>query len=271
MSVSVSAGATVMEIARVYAHRVDVLDRAHDDAVVVPVANDLHLVLFPPQHRFLDQDLADHRRLEPRLNLVVEARAVRDHRRPGAAQSERGPYDDRHADVGKGRPRLFQRVGSAAARRLQTDGVHGASEQVAVLGLGDGVAAGADHPRAAAVEGAVIGQRHRDVQGGLSAHGGQQRVRALPFDDASDDVGNDRLHIGRVGEAGIGHDRGRVRVHQDHAITFALKRAAGLSAGIVELARLPDDDGAGAEDQDRRDVGALRQPMRVPAPHPSSR
>ena len=37
-------------IAGVHAHRVDVLDRADDDAVVRLVAHDLHLELFPAEH-----------------------------------------------------------------------------------------------------------------------------------------------------------------------------------------------------------------------------
>ena len=32
---------------------------------------------------------------------------------------------------------------------------------------------------------------------------------------------------------------------------------AGLGAGVVELAGLADDDGAGADDEDLLDVGAL--------------
>ncbi len=43
----------------VHAHRVDVLDRADDDAVVVAVAHDLELELLPAGDRLLDQDLAD--------------------------------------------------------------------------------------------------------------------------------------------------------------------------------------------------------------------
>ncbi len=58
LSVSVWAGATVMRVARVHAHRVEVLDRADDHDVVVDVAHHLHLVLFPADDRLLDQHLA---------------------------------------------------------------------------------------------------------------------------------------------------------------------------------------------------------------------
>ena len=46
-------------VARVDAHRVDVLDRADDDGVVRAVAHDLELELLPAGHRLLDQDLGD--------------------------------------------------------------------------------------------------------------------------------------------------------------------------------------------------------------------
>ena len=40
-----------------YTHRVDVLDRADDDAVVVAVAYHLNLILLPAEQRLLNQHL----------------------------------------------------------------------------------------------------------------------------------------------------------------------------------------------------------------------
>ena len=42
-------------VAGVDAHRIDVLDRTHDDAVVRMIADDLHLEFLPAQHGFFDQ------------------------------------------------------------------------------------------------------------------------------------------------------------------------------------------------------------------------
>ena len=61
---SVCAGATVTRVAGVDAHRVDVLDRADDDDVVVAVAHHLELELAPAEHRLLDQHLVDRARRE---------------------------------------------------------------------------------------------------------------------------------------------------------------------------------------------------------------
>jgi hypothetical protein len=68
----------------------------------------------------------------------------------------------------------------------------------------------------------------------------------------------DRLDVGRVGHARVGHDRRRVAVDQDDAKALLAQGLAGLRAGVIELARLTDHDRPGADDQDALDVGALR-------------
>ena len=90
---------------------------------------------------------------------------------------------------------------------------------------------------------------HREVQGGLAAERGQQRVGALEGDDRLDGLEVERLDVGAVGHRGVGHDRGRVRVDQHHPVALGAQRAAGLGARVVELARLADHDRAAAEDQ----------------------
>src|SRR4029079_5629671 len=82
-----------------------------------------------------------------------------------------------------------------------------------------------------------------------------------------DDLRRDRLDISGVGEIGIGHDRRRVRVHQDDPVALFLEPLAGLRAGIVELTGLADDDRARADDQDRFDVGSLRHFYRFTSWH----
>ena len=97
----------------------------------------------------------------------------------------------------------------------------------------------------------------RGVQPGLAAHGRQQRVGAFLFDDLGYGFRGDGLDIGGVGKAGVGHDRGRVRVDQNDPVTFFPQRFAGLSAGIIEFAGLSNNNGARADNHDRLDVGTL--------------
>ena len=148
-------------------------------------------------------------------------------------------------------------VGEARLRRLEADLRHRLAEELAVLGLVDGLGVGADHLDAELVEHAHLLQRQRGVERRLPAHGRQQGVGTLLLDDLGDDLGRDRLDIGGVGEIRIGHDRRRVRIDQDDPVALGAQRLAGLGAGIVELAGLADDDRAGADDEDRGDVGAF--------------
>jgi hypothetical protein len=68
-------------------------------------------------------------------------------------------------------------------RRFEADLAHRVFEQQAVFGLLDGVDLGADQLHAVLVEHAGFGQFHREIQAGLSADGGEQRVGPFAADD----------------------------------------------------------------------------------------
>ncbi|MNV06527.1 hypothetical protein D3C71_969090 [compost metagenome] len=244
-------------VAGVDAHRVDVLDRADDDAVVRRVADDLHLVFLPAQHRLFDQDLGGRRQVETALHDLVELLDVVGDAAAGAGQGEAGADDGGQADEGQGVVGFFNVVDGARAGAFQTQLVHGVAELLTVLGLVDDLGLGADHLDAVLGQGARGVQGQGRVQRGLAAHGRQQGVGALLGDDLLDDVRGDRLDIGGVGHLRVGHDGGGVRVDQDDPVALGLQRLAGLNPGIVELTRLADDDRAGADDQDGLDVCAL--------------
>ena len=88
---------------------------------------------------------------------------------------------------------------------------------------------------------------HREVEGGLSPHGWQQRRGTLALDHPLDPLRGERLNIGPIREVRIGHDGGGIRVHQDDAIPILTEGSHGLGSGIVELTGLTDNDWAGAE------------------------
>ena len=149
------------------------------------------------------------------------------------------------------------------AWRGETDLGHRVAKQLAVLRLVDSVGGGADHLHAELVEHAHPAQRQRRVQRGLSAHGREKRVRTFLLDDLGDDLRRDRLDVSRVSQIRIGHDRRRIGIDQNDPVAFFLERLAGLRAGIIELARLADDDRTRADDQDRGDVGPLGHCFRL--------
>ncbi len=86
-------------VAGVDAHRIDVLDRADDDAVVRLVADDFHLIFLPAEHRFLDQDFGRRRGIEAAADDLEEFRAVVGNAAAGAAEREGRADDGRQADV----------------------------------------------------------------------------------------------------------------------------------------------------------------------------
>ena len=63
-------------VAGVHAHRIEVLDRADDDAVVGEVAHHLQLEFFPAEHALFDQDFVDRREIEAALQDLVQFFAV---------------------------------------------------------------------------------------------------------------------------------------------------------------------------------------------------
>ena len=111
---------------------------------------------------------------------------------------------------------------------------------------------------AAAVKETAAGQLHREVQAHLAAEVRQDGVGLFLLDDALNDLGGQRLDVNMIGNVGIGHDGGGVRVDEDRLDALRFQGAAGLGAGVVELRCLTDDDGAGANDQHLLDSRVLR-------------
>ena len=250
-------------IAGVHAHRIDVLDRADDDAIVRLVADDLHLEFLPAEHALLDEHLVGWRGVDAALDDLDEFVAVVGDAAAGAAHREARADDRGQADVLERGERLAQRLDVMRARRLQADLGHRLAEQFAILGLVDRLGGRADHLDVILLQHAHFLQAERAVERGLPAHGRQQREAAgdriaLLGDDLGDDLRRDRLDIGPVRRLRIGHDRGGVGIDEDDSIALRAQRLARLRARIVELAGLADDDRARADDEDRRDVGAFR-------------
>ncbi len=142
---------------------------------------------------------------------------------------------------------LLHRVGHARLGHVEADLEHRVLEGETVLALLDRVGLRPDHAHAVLLEDAAAVELHRGVQRGLASEGGEEDVGTFLDDDLFDDLGGDRLDVGAVGELRIGHDRGRIRVHQHDLVAFLLQRLAGLHSGIVEFTALSDHDGTGAD------------------------
>ncbi len=100
-------------------------------------------------------------------------------------------------------------------------------------------------------------QSHRGVKSRLAAQRREQSVGAFDLDDLRDVFPGDRLDVGAIGHLGIGHDGGRIRVHQHDLVAFIPQGLAGLSPRIVELTRLTDNDRPRPDDENFVDVVTL--------------
>ena len=244
-------------VAGVDAHRIEVLDGADDDDVVGHVAHDLQLELLPADDRLLNEHLAGRRQVETAGNQLVELLAVVSDAAAATAQGEAGPQHARQPHLIANGLGLGERTSDAAGGHGDADLEHGGLELFAVLGLGNGQGAGADHLDIVLVENAMLVQVHGGVEGGLTAEGRQQRVGPFLLNNAGDDFPGDRLDVGTVGHARIGHDGGRVGVDENDGIAFLTEGLARLRPGVVELTRLTDYDGAGADQENLAQVGSL--------------
>ncbi len=249
-------------IARVDAHRIEVLDGAHDDERVGRVAHDLELELLPSENRLLDEDLVHGREREPAPDDGVEVILVEGDTAARAAERERRADDDRIAERHRDGACLVEGSGDPRAQNFDADLLHGLLEEEAVLAEPDGADGSPERLDVVLREDAGLVEGHRKVERRLAADGRQERVRLLLRDDRGNGVAVERLDVGRVREFRVRHDRRRIRVHEDDAVALTAEHPAGLRAGIVELAALADHDGPGPEDEDRLDVGALRHRSR---------
>ncbi len=234
----------------VHAHRVEVFDGADDDAVVLLIADNLHFVLFPADQGFVDQQFFSRRQVQTARADFFELFTVVSNTATGAAHGEGRTNDAREAQLFENRIGLFHAVGNTGARAVKADGLHGLVETRTVFSLVDGVGIRADHLNAEFFQHAFALQVQGAVQCSLAAHGWQQCVWTLFLNDLGNRLPLDRLDVGGVGHVRVGHDGGRVGVHQDDAVALFAQGFTGLGAGVVEFTGLADHNRASAENQD---------------------
>ena len=245
-------------VAGVNAQGIDVLHRAHGDARVVGVAHHLVFDLLPPDQALLDHDLVDGAGPKAGSHPFAVGRLGPDDPAARAAQRERRADDRRQPDLGECRIRRHEAgclVGPFHDRRRRVrlaDPVEQVTERLAVLGHPDRLERRPKQADPVALEHTRLGQRHRQVEGGLPAQAGQQPLRPLARDDRLDRVDRQRLEVDNVGDGRVGHDRGRVGVDEDGPDALGAQRPTRLRPGIVELGRLADDDRSRSQDQDGR-------------------
>ena len=101
-----------------------------------------------------------------------------------------------------------------------------------------------------AVQNTGVGQIHCQVEAGLSAQGRQYPVRSFLRDDAFEHRNRERFDIHPVCDFPVGHDSGRVGINQDRDHSLFSKRLTCLSASVIKLGSLADDNRARTYNQD---------------------
>ena len=237
-------------VAGVDADGVQVLHIADGDAIVGAVAHHLVLDLLPSRQGALQEYLGDGAGGQAMMHNGLKLLPGAGDAAAGAAQGVGGPHH-------QGKPQLpapaagllLGRHGNVGRLRLP-DVVEEIAEEPAVFRLANGLQGRAQQPDAIPVQHPGVRQGHRQVQPRLAPQGGQDSLGALPLDNPLQHLHRQRLDVNAVGDALVRHDGGGVGVDQDGGDAFLPQRFAGLSAGVVKLRCLANDDGARTDHQD---------------------
>ena len=205
-----------------HAHRVQIFDRADDDAVIGAVANDLHFEFFPANQAFFNQEFAGGRKIKAATaNLEKFFEVISD---PSTRATERKarPNDDRITQCLLNRLRIFKAMRNTGAGATKADLGHRVFELQPIFGLVDGLGTGADQLNLIPIKHPMSMQVKRAIKSGLTAHRGQNCIGALPLDNPLDNLPGNRFDVGHIGRFRVSHDGGRVAIDQNDTIALGL-------------------------------------------------
>jgi len=239
-------------------HRIKILDRADHDDVVSAIPHDLEFVLLPAHDALFDEALRRRRLIERPLRHSIEILVSLADPAPRAPHRKARPNDRRELRSLQNLPGLTDRGRDTGCRHAETNAIHRIAEQLSILCLVDRLEVRTDESDAVPFEYARLGQIDREVEGGLAPDRGQQRVRALRLDDQFDALDRHRFDVGPIRRLRIGHDRRRVRIHEDDAVALFTQCLASLGSRVVELASLTDHDRSRANHENGMNVVSSR-------------
>ena len=231
---------------------------AHGDGGVVGIPDDLilHLVialdaLFHQNlmHRGQGQSFFHH---FPQAGFVVGKAAA------GAAQGKGGAQNHGITDFLRRLHRLLHGVGDLGGDNGLADGFAELLEQFPILGLFNGLYAGAQQLDFTLLQNALLCQLNGQIQTGLAADAGDNGIRPLIPADAGQVFQGQGLHVYLVGNGGVRHNGCGVGVCQNDFVALFPQGEAGLGACVIKFRGLTDDNGAGADDQNLVNIRPFR-------------
>ncbi|CAB4622900.1 unannotated protein [freshwater metagenome] len=223
-------------------HRVDVLYRADNNRVIGRVAHQFEFVFLPTEYRLFKQNLACRTFVKSVLDHSAQFCLVMGE--AGTETSHRERRSNHHGIAGPGNKceRSVNRVHDNALCDISTTLDHQVLENLPVFTTLNRLEFGSNQFDVVLRQDSLFVKCHCGVQRGLTTERRQNRIRSFLGDDRFDCRRRDRLNVRRIREIGIGHDGRRIRIDENDADSLFAKHAAGLSARIVELGRLPNHD-----------------------------
>ena len=128
-----------------HAHRVEIFNRANDNAIVRFIANNFHFKFFPTQNAFFNKHFIRWRGVDAAFDDFNELGLIISDAAASAAKRERRAYDGGQTNVFKSSKRGRKRFDVMGARRRQANFRHGFAEELSVFRLIDRVRSSANH------------------------------------------------------------------------------------------------------------------------------
>ena len=206
--------------------------------MVVGIADGLELYLLPALQALFHQDLRCEGKC--RFGQLAECLLIGTDAATQTAEGVGRADHDGEANLVGGLQGIVHVLHSVADGHLQVNLAQLLHEEVAVLGVHDGLDASAKHLDAILLEHARLIQLRATVQGRLSAKSEEDAVGALLLDNLSHEVCVHRLEIHLVGNALRGLDGCDVGVHQHTLDALLAQGFQGLRARVVKFTCLSD-------------------------------
>ena len=239
------------------AHRVQIFNRADDNAVVSSVANDLHFELFPTNQAFFNQEFASGREIKTAAANLEKLFKVISDTTARATERKTRPDDGWVTQRLLNRLRLLEAMRNAGAGATKADLGHRVFELKPIFSLVDGLWTGANQLHLVTLEDPMSMEVKGAIERGLTAHRRQDGIGAFPIDNPLDNLPGNRFDVGHIGRFRVSHDGRRVAIDQNDAKALGLQCLARLGTRIIKFTSLPDDDRASTYDENAAKILTL--------------
>ena len=126
-------------------HGIEVFDRADDNTVVVLITHNLHLILFPSDQGFVDQQFTGGGEIEATGTNLFKLFLVISDTAPSTAHSKGGTDNAGEANFVENLVSIFHATGDTGSWAFEADVFHRLIELAAIFRLVDGLRVGTDH------------------------------------------------------------------------------------------------------------------------------